>query len=353
MPKRPITRRELPRPASRRTSRAGPTALPRPRLLGDFGGTTVRLALQRPGEAATAIRLYEAADFSSADSAIAHYFRDIRIASEDRPRAAAFAIAGPVTGERIRMTNLPWSISLNALKRALKLETLIAVNDFVAVAESLPHLAAGHRRKIGDGKPASGLPLVALGPGTGLGVAALIPLEALPGHWQAVASEGGHVTLAPADEAEGDLLAELRRRFGHVSAERAISGQGLENLYAALSAMRGSPEEVRAEEISRLAARGDAVAQETIRHFCAMLGTVAGNLALSYGARGGIYLAGGIIGKLGPLFDAKLFRERFVAKGRYRDYLAAIPTYHVTHKLPAFVGLAAALDRAAVVETRR
>jgi glucokinase len=333
--------------ANRPTAKRLTPRKPALRLLGDFGGTTVRLALQKPGEAATAIRLYEAADFPGAEAALAHYFGDVGLAARERPKAAAFAIAGPITGERIRMTNLPWSISLAALKRAFALDRLLAVNDFVAVAESLPHLAAGQRRKIGDGKAAAGLPIVAIGPGTGLGVAGLIPVEALPGHWQAVASEGGHVTLPSVDEVEDELLAELRRRFGHVSAERAISGQGLENLYAALSALRGSPEEVRAEEVTRLAVHGDAVARETIRHFCAMLGTVAGNLALTYGARGGVYLAGGIIGKLGPLFDAALFRDRFVAKGRYRDYLAAIPTYLVTHKLPALVGLAAVLDRAA------
>lgn len=324
------------------------------RLLGDFGGTNLRLALQTRG-AATRVRRYAAADFDGAESALKQYFRDIGLGAAARPRAAAFAIAGPVLSNRIRMTNLPWSISLPALKRAFGFDSLLAINDFAAVAESLPHLGPADLRQIGGGKPARGLPLVALGPGTGLGVAALIPLAAHPGEWQAIATEGGHVTLSPVDAAEDELLSALRQRFGHVSAERVISGQGLENLYAALSELRGArAASLPAAEVTRRAARGEALAREAVRQFCALLGSVAGNLALSYGARGGVYLAGGIVGKLGPLFDADLFRERFAAKGRYRGYLRAIPTYLVTHKLPAFVGLAAALDRAAASnQTRR
>lgn len=319
------------------------------RLLGDFGGTTVRLALQRPGEAARDIRRYEAADFPGAAAALTHYFNDIGLPASARPKAAAFAIAGPITGRQVRMTNLPWSISLDGLKRKFAFDRLLAMNDFVAVAESLPYLKARERHKIGGGKPVAEMPLVALGPGTGLGVAALVPFAGRPGLWQAVATEGGHVTLSPVDEAEDSLLDDLRRRFGHVSTERAISGQGLENLYAALSGI----DNVRAEDVTRLAADDDALARDAIHHFCGMLGTVAGNLALAYGARGGVYLAGGVIGKLGRLFDDELFRERFVAKGRYRDYLAAIPTYLITHPLPAFVGLAAALDRAATSNKAR
>lgn len=318
------------------------------RLLGDFGGTTVRLALQRPDGPADHVRIYRAADHASAAATITGYFDELALPASERPRAAAFAIAGPITGDRIRMTNLPWSISQAALKRHFRLDRLIAVNDFVAVAESLPRLGARDKRKLGGGRPATGCPMVALGPGTGLGVAALIPIDALDGQWQAVATEGGHATLSPVDDEEDEVLAELRRRFGHVSAERAISGQGLENLYAAVSALRGAPATAHAEEVTRLAQAGDAAAREAVRHFCGMLGTVAGNLALAYGARGGVYIAGGIVGKLGPLFDVALFRERFSAKGRYRDYLAAIPAYLVTHKLPAFLGLAAILDRATI-----
>lgn len=324
----------------------------RPRLLGDFGGTNVRLALQRPGRAAGDIRLYHAADFPSAAAVLERYFGELALPLRQRPKAAAFAFAGPIAGGQVRMTNLPWTVSFATLKRRFGLTQLLAMNDFAAVAESLPYLKPRDRRKIGapgmkGGQPAPGLPLAALGPGTGLGVAALIPIAGLRDHWQAIATEGGHVTLSPVDETEDELLSELRRRFGHVSAERAISGQGLENLYAALTALRGEPRDAEAADITRMAGAGDSVAREAIRHFCGMLGTVAGNLALAYGARGGVYLAGGIIAKLGPLFDDGLFRERFAAKGRYRDYLAAIPTYLITHKLPAFVGLAAALDREA------
>ncbi|HEY4134073.1 MAG TPA: glucokinase [Alphaproteobacteria bacterium] len=320
------------------------------RLLGDFGGTTVRLALQRTGHPPHQIRLYEAADFSGADAALRRYLRELRLKAADVPRAAAFAVAGPIIGERIRMTNLPWAISLPALRREFGFETLLAVNDFAAVAESIPYLRAKERRKIGSGQPVARMPVVAFGPGTGLGVSALVPIltpRGGPQRWQAVATEGGHVTLPATTEEDSAIVAELQKRFGHVSAERALSGPGLANLHAALVALNGPSRRkpLTPEAVTRAAQRGDKLACDAVGTFCAMLGTVAGNLALTYGAQGGVYIAGGIVPKLGPLFNARSFRARFAAKGRYRKYLEAIPTYVITHKLPALLGLAAALDR--------
>lgn len=318
-----------------------------PRLLGDFGGTTVRLALQKPGEPARRIRRYEAAEFTGIDDALRHYFRELRLRPGQQPQAAAFAIAGPVIGTRIRMTNLPWAISLPALRRSFGFHTLLAINDFAAVAESIPSLAASDRRKLGGGAAMAGKPIVAFGPGTGLGVSALVPIAAMPGEWQAVATEGGHVTLPATSREDAAIVAELQKRFGHVSAERVLSGPGLANLHDALAALAGTPlaAPLAPAAITRAAQRGDKLAKRAVTLFCAMLGTVAGNLALTYGAQGGVYIAGGIVPKLGPLFDVKTFRARFAAKGRYRGYLEAIPTYLITHKLPGLIGLATALDR--------
>jgi len=322
---------------------------PAPRLLGDFGGTTVRLALQQRGGPARRIRRYLAADFDGIDAALRHYFHEMRLGPAEQPQAAAFAIAGPVIGARIRMTNLPWAISLPALRRAFGFHTLLAINDFAAVAESIPYLAAPDRRKIGRGAALADKPIVAFGPGTGLGVSALVPIDGMRGRWQAVATEGGHVTLPATSQEDAAVVAELQRRFGHVSAERVLSGPGLANLHAALAALAGAPlsAPLSPAAVTRAAERGDKLAKRAVMLFCAMLGTVAGNLALTYGAQGGIYIAGGIVPKLGRLFDAKIFRARFAAKGRYRGYLEAIPTYLITHKLPSLIGLAAALDREA------
>jgi glucokinase len=326
-----------------------------PRLLGDFGGTTVRLALQIPGGPARRIRRYHAADFAGIDEALHHYFGELRLRPNKQPQAAAFAIAGPVIGTRIRMTNLPWAISLPALRRAFGFHTLLAINDFAAVAESIPYLAAQDRRKLGGGAAVAGKPIVAFGPGTGLGVSALVPVEGMAGRWQAIATEGGHVTLPATSREDAAIVAELQKRFGHVSAERVLSGPGLANLHAALAALAGAPLEapLAPAAVTRAAQRGDKLAKRAVTLFCAMLGTVAGNLALTYGAQGGIYIAGGIVPKLGALFDAKTFRARFAAKGRYRGYLEAIPTYLITHKLPSLIGLAAALDRAETGQATR
>lgn len=328
--------------------RATPSVLV-PRLLGDFGGTTVRLALQKPGGPARRIRRYDAAEFTGIDEALHHYFNDVQLRPSAQPQAAAFAIAGPVFGTRIRMTNLPWAISLPTLRRSFGFHTLLAVNDFVAVAESIPYLAEQDRRKLGRGAAIAGKPIVAFGPGTGLGVSALVPIEGSTGRWQAIATEGGHVTLPATSPEDAAIIAELQTRFGHVSAERVLSGPGLANLHAAVSALAGAPLEapLAPAAVTRAAQRGDKMAKRAVMLFCAMLGSVAGNLALTYGAQGGVYIAGGIVPKLGALFDTRIFRARFAAKGRYHGYLEDIPTYLITHKLPGLIGLAALLDREA------
>ena len=265
------------------------------------------------------------------------------------PKRGAFAVASPVTGDHVTMTNHPWSFSVDDVRRRLGLDALRVINDFAAIALAIPHLDADDHYRVGGGAPVGDAPVAVLGPGTGLGVSALVPAA---GGWAPLATEGGHVTMAAFDEREAAVLAHLRRTHDHVSAERVISGPGLVNLYRSLCALEGLRADPAAtpDAVSRLAADGTCpVAAEALEMFCAMLGTVASNLALSLGALGGVYIAGGIVPKLGPAFAASGFRRRFDDKGRFVAYLAAIPVFVITHPLPAFVGLSAVADETAAL----
>jgi glucokinase len=240
------------------------------------------------------------------------------------------------------MTNHPWSFSVRELKARFAFERLEVINDFTALALALPRLAPGDRQAVGGGAAVVGAPLGVLGPGSGLGVSGLVPSGK---GWIALTGEGGHATMAPATDREGAVLDRMRRHFDHVSAERALSGPGLVNLYNTLAVIDGVPAKgYSAAQITDLAIRAeDPLCVETTTMFCAMLGTMAGDLALTLGARGGVYIGGGIVPKLGQTFLDSPFRERFETKGRLRSYLEPIPTFVVTHPLPAFLGCAALL----------
>jgi glucokinase len=229
------------------------------------------------------------------------------------------------------------------VRRALGFERLRVVNDFTAVALSIPHLAKQDRVQVGHGVARADTPIGIIGPGSGLGVSALVPSK---GCWVALATEGGHVTLPSVSGREAAVIARLRGEFDHVSAERLISGPGLVTLYQTLAALDGAPPAIAgdAAAVSEAGLAGnDPHAMEALEMFCALLGTLAGNLALSLGALGGIYIAGGIVPRLIDFLQRSDFRERFTAKGRMHDYLAPIPTFVVTHKLPALIGLQAYL----------
>jgi glucokinase len=195
---------------------------------------------------------------------------------------------------------------------------------------------------VGGGVPIAGRPIAVLGPGSGLGASALTPDG---GRWSPLTGEGGHVTMPAATARENAVLDWMRRRFDHVSAERCLSGPGLVNLYNALAGIDGVPAApyTAAQITDPATAALDPLCREATAMFCAMLGTVAGDLALTLGAKGGVYIAGGIVPRLGPRFVESGFRARFEAKGRLSSYVAAIPTYVVTHPLPAFLGCAAVL----------
>jgi glucokinase len=309
-------------------------------LVGDIGGTNARFGLVAPDGDLLHSRVLADADYAGIGDAIDAYLEDR--GGLPRPRRGAIAIASAITGDEVRMTNHPWAFSISRLRDRLGFERLEVINDFTAQALALPHLRPGDKLAVGGGKAEPGFPIGVLGPGTGLGVSGLIPIGK---RWVPLSGEGGHATMAPATGRESAALAEMRRHFDHVSAERVLSGPGLVNLYNALAAVDGVPaRQYTAAQITDLEAGAhDPLCRETTEMFCAMLGTIAGNLALTLGAKGGVYIGGGIVPRLGERFATSQFRERFEAKGRLRDYLAAIATFVVTYKLPAFLGCAAKL----------
>jgi glucokinase len=311
------------------------------RLLVDLGGTNTRCALQTPGDEPHVVRKVKNRGYDRLESVLRQYLDDLP--PKWRPQVAALAVAAPVNGDEVRLTNLGWRFSIEALREALGLERMVVVNDFTAVAMALPWLPPDALVKVGPGEPVAGRAKAVLGPGTGLGVSGLLPAGE---RWIPLAGEGGHVTLPATDDREAAVIAMIRQRQGHVSAERLISGAGLTNLYAALKTLAGGVvgDATTPEQVGRLADEGDEIAREARGLFFDFLGTVAGNLAMSLGALGGVYVAGGIVPRMKEAFIASDFREKFEAKGRYRDYMAAIPTWLVTEPVPAFRGLAAILD---------
>lgn len=315
---------------------------PYPRLLADVGGTYSRFGwIAGPDERITGVAAYPCREHAGIDGAIARY---LAAQGCGAPAAGAIAIATPVAGDRVTMTNLEWTFSVEALRGRFGLERLLVLNDFAALALAIPALAPSEVRQVGGGKAVAGAPVALLGAGTGLGVSGL--LHALSGVLP-IAGEGGHVTLAAADAAEDRVIAWLRTRFGHVSAERVLSGDGLVNLYQAGCAIAGrKAEALQAVDVtSRALAASDAECRAAVEQFFAFLGAVAGDLALTLGARGGVYVGGGIVPHLGDWIARSAFRARFEAKGRYGSYLAAIPTWVIDGvAAPALRGANRALD---------
>lgn len=325
-------------------------------LVADIGGTHARFALAEATDGDVAVAtpsIWLTAIHESLDAALDAFLKE-----KGRPRLDAVAVcaAGPVEGEgegaSISMTNCPWEVSAGALARATGVGNAILMNDFAALALAVPELKAQELHRVGGGKGDARAPIGILGPGTGLGVASLVPDAA--GHYIAVAGEGGHVDLAPTNAREISVVYQLMQEYGRVSAERVLSGPGLVALYMALGALDGSGERARPTgmDISNWARLGkSAVAKEAISLFCGWLGAVAGDLALTLGAKGGIFIGGGIVpGWIADgtgLFDAELFRHRFEAKGRFGSYLAPIPVYVIMREDAALLGLAHAAAKTA------
>ena len=315
------------------------------RLLADIGGTNIRLAWQdAPGGMLHDTRVLQCAQHPSVEAALHAYMREVGLPPT---REAAFGIANPVTGDVVRMTNHSWSFSQQQIQAAFGWKRLVVINDFTALALALPQLSPDLLRQVGGGAPVAGAAIALVGPGTGLGVSGLV---FLPGASDGVplSGEGGHVSLAAQTPLEFELLSILQVRYGHVSAERAVSGPGLVDMYHALRTLLqlGGAEVSHAAQVTELAlTQKEPVALQAVELFCGFLGSVAGNLALTLGAQGGVYLGGGIVPRLGDWFDQSTFRSRFEAKGRFQPYLAAIPCWVINPgATPALYGASRALD---------
>ena len=314
------------------------------RLLADVGGTNARFAWQAgPGAAIEAVKVLPVAEHARIQDAIRCYLDDL---GRGVPGAVAIAIANPITGDQIHMTNATWSFSQAAVKAEFGFSTLRLLNDFTALALALPDLPAHELRQVGGGVAEPGCAIGLVGAGTGLGVSGLVPNG--QGGWVPLEGEGGHVTLPALTVRERVGMDGLVRRYGHASAERVTSGQGLVDTCAILCAadgVSGDPLGTAGAVCEAALQGGHAQALEALYVFCAMLGSVAGNLALTLGARGGVYVGGGIVPRLGDGFDCSPFRQRFEAKGRFQPYLAGIPVWVITaQQSPALLGAARALE---------
>jgi glucokinase len=309
-----------------------------PRLLADVGGTNARFAIETAPRQFEAVAVLACSGHASLGAAIAAYLAgDAAKAFAADIRHAAIAIANPVDGDMVSMTNHTWSFSIAALREELDLTTLLVVNDFTALAMALPHLRPSQRMRVGEGLEVPGRTIGLIGPGTGLGVSGIVPVG---GGWSALASEGGHASFAPGDETEIAILQQLWREYGHASAERLLSGPGLELIYRVISGKVLGAADITTGALDN----SEPDCRLTVDCFCGVLGAVAGNVALTLGATGGMYIGGGIVPRLGQLFFDSPFRVRFEAKGRLQPYLARIPTFLITEQYPAFLGVSAILS---------
>jgi glucokinase len=312
-----------------------PDRLPAPTtLLADIGGTNARFAILCDGMVGEPEH-FATRDYASPIMAIRSYLATISAAP---PARAVIAAAGPVKHGHVHMTNADWTLDAAELARELHLESVELINDFAAQAWAVPALPADALRAIGGGVAEPGGPQAVIGAGTGFGMAVR---AGAPGLETIIVTEGGHATLAADNEMEDAVLRNLRARFGHVSVERVFSGPGLVDLYRQLALHAGVAATARdTAEIVALGLAGTcSVSRATLEMFCGWLGGAAGDIALTTGAVGGVYLAGGVVLHFLDFLAASTFRQRFEAKGRLTGYVAAIPTLCVTHRDPAFLGL--------------
>jgi glucokinase len=312
-------------------------------LVGDVGGTNARFALVDAQGHIRNPRSFPCKDYASLTDIVAEYIDTT--AGKKRPPRAVIAVAGPVLDGEIEFTNLDWQVSEGDLLAHFEFEAVELINDFAAQALACPLMEGADLRVLGPTLPKGPreCPMVALGAGTGFGVAGLARSERGD---VAIPTEGGHAAFAPADEIEVEVLKRLMGKYGRVSIERLLSGQGLYDLYTALADIKGEtavlPDEVAVTTEGMV---GDPLAGETLDRFGGMLGSVAGDLALTFGARGGVFISGGIAPRMAERLASGSFRTRFEDKGRLSDYVAAIPTYLVLHPYPAIVGAARELEQ--------
>lgn len=308
-------------------------------LVADIGGTRARFALANEHGLSGLECTLAVADYLNPIDAIRYFLNSV---GNPQLHSAALAIAAPVDDPVVRLTNGHWHFSREDIRSQLGLDRLLLLNDFTALALSLPHLKPTDMRQLGGGAPVPFAPKAVLGPGTGLGTSGLIFNQ---GSWIPLTGEGGHNSLAPANSRESEILAAAWQEFPHVSFERLVSGSGLPLLHRLVASIDGSRfNPLPTAEIVAAATSGrDECCISTLNTFCAMLGSLAGNLALTLGARGGVYIGGGVVPRLGNFFDRSPFRDRFESKGRFMTHLATIPVYIITAHSPALLGAAQAL----------
>jgi glucokinase len=310
------------------------------KLLADIGGSYARFAIERAVGVFSDIKALPCADYPDFLSALRAY---IAMVGAHDIRHGAIAIANPVEGDLVRMTNYHWQFSIEATRQAVGFNTLLVVNDFTALAMGLPHLRRQQLRQVGGGTARERSVIGLVGAGTGLGVSGLIPVE---DGWVSLASEGGHVGFAPQNAREMAILEYAWRQYPHVSEERLVSAAGIELIYNALAERRKKPfEALKAPEITQRGLADDCPAcSEALEVFCELLGTAAARVAVTLGAFGGVYIGGGIVPRLGSYFDKSGFRARFEAMGRLSKYVASIPTFVVAADTATFTGTSAILD---------
>ncbi len=315
---------------------------PRPTVVADIGGTHARFARLNPQGGLGPVTKLSTKAFTGLDAALEAF---LEIVGGPRPARLSIAVAAPVLGDDVALTNAHWRFSIRDLEKRLKLADLKVANDYEALALALPHLSPADRLAIGPyrGDGRDGAPLAVLGPGTGLGMAGLVPVG---NGWRPVTSECGYISLSPHTDRELAAYRILRDKYGRVSAERVLSGPGLVDLHLALAALdnRRPAEDTPEAVISAAKADRSDAAAETVHMFCNLLGGLAGDVALLLLARGGIYLAGGILPRIIDVLAASQFRERFELKGRGNPVVADIPTFLITQDFPTLLGCAAHLN---------
>jgi glucokinase len=310
-------------------------------LVADIGGTNARFALATIGGGAVSVgdmHAFRAEDYESIRDAADAFLEAVQA----KPKFACFAVAGPITDAVVEFTNSPWVLDIAKTKRQMKLERLLAINDFEALATGVRHLKGVDFLEVKAGEGDKSAPVLVIGPGTGLGQALIVPA---PGGDRVIPTEGGHVAFAPQTEEEIEVLRFIQREHKRVSIERLLSGRGLVNIHRALCAIAGTPRvSLQADEITRAAETKEfPIAVKAVEMFCAVLGSAAGDAVLAAGARGGVVLGGGIIPKIRGAFLKSAFVERFLDKGRMRDYVGAVPIRLIIRDGAALVGAAAKL----------
>ena len=311
-------------------------------IIADIGGTNMRVAQTDEHGNISNIAIYACAEHASLAEILANFIELHDLNGHNIN--ACLAIASPVDTDLIAMTNLPWKFSQQKLKQELQLQQLVLINDFTAIAHSVPLLSADQKVQIGTGHVIANKPISICGPGTGLGVANLIALD---DGWLALSGEGGHTDFAPIDQQEIAILNFLKTKYQRVSYEQLLSGLGLEQIYQALSIInQGNELSLPAKNITEQALNNNCdLCVETLAQFCRVLGSFAGNLALTIGSSGGVYIAGGIVPRFIEFINNSDFRARFEAKGRLSRLNQSIATFVVTEEQPGLIGAAAYLKQ--------